>query len=381
MNTAVYAFSGDPITNGHINVIERALAVFDNIIVGIGMNPKKKYLFSLEERTKMAEQALSKFAGRITVKAFEGLLVDFAYTMNAKTIIRGIRNVHDFQEEYEMFLVNQTQKGIDTFFLCAGELLSYVSSSAVKELQTHQGDIYKYVPMLVKEQLERRISDQEIWGMTGEIGAGKSYIAKFMRDIAKEKYNEYLDIIELDMIGRQLLTECTEPFAMEVRRKLNRELHLSIVDNADFINPKVIGEKIFSNTENLFIYNSITKEPIMFEVYRRLKIPGRYKLITSALLAEAGIAHICNNNIVIVHADTEVREQRMKERGYPPEEIKNREASQFSSTVKKTMIEHAISRDSYGKIIMFKNNNASKGEIEELYKKMFFNHRLKIVGR
>lgn len=373
MNTAIYAFSGDPITNGHVNVIERALAVFDNIIIGIGSNPKKIYTFSLEARKEMTSAALFKFGKRVTVISFEGLLVDFAYAMNAKTIIRGIRNVRDFQEEYEMFLVNQTQKGIDTFFLCAGELLSHVSSSAVKELQRNHGDIYKYVPMLVKEQLERKISGQKIWGMTGEIGAGKSYVAQQIKKIAKEKYGEDLDIIELDIIGKYLLTECVEPFAVEMRKKLNRELHLKTgkdIEMGFFIDPKLVGRTIFSDSTNLIAYNEITKGPIMFEVYRRLQSPG-YKLITSALLAEAGITRICNNNVVIVHADDAVRKERLLKREYSPEEIKQREAGQFSAMVKRVMINQAVARDNYGRVVMFKNNAATDDEIEELYKNMF----------
>lgn len=372
MNTAIYAFSGDPITNGHINVIERALAVFDNIIVGIGSNPKKIYTFSLDEREEMATATLSKFGDRVKVVSFEGLLVDFAYAMNAKAIIRGIRNVQDFQNEYEMFRVNQTQKGIDTFFVCAGELLSHVSSSAVKELQRNHGDVHEYVPMLVKERLEQKISGQRIWGMTGEMGAGKSYLASNMRYIAKKHYGEDIDVIELDMIGKFLLTECTEPFAVKMRGELIQKLNL-ISDEKDgmkWIDPKLIGKLIFSDNDKLFIYNAITKEPIMFLVYRRLQTPG-YKLITSALLVEAGITHICNNNVVIVHADKAIRRQRLEERKYSEKEIEHREAGQFSATIKRTMLNQAIAKADYGKAVIFKNDTATGDDIEMLYKNMF----------
>lgn len=377
MNTAIYAFSGDPITNGHVNVIERALNVFDNIIVGIGSNPKKIYTFGLEDRKSMTSAALAKFSNRVKVISFEGLLVDFAYAMNAKTIIRGIRNVRDFQEEYEMFLVNQTQKGIDTFFLCAGELLSHVSSSAVKELQRNHGDIYKYVPMLVKAKLEGKISGQRIWGMTGEMGAGKSYVAHSMKLFAENTYGEDLDVIELDIIGKNLLTECTEPFAVEMRRALIQRLNLprlNLISNdaggMGFIDPKLIGQVIFSDNDKLFIYNDITKGPIMFEVYRRLQTPGN-KLITSALLVEAGITHICNNNVIIVHADEAIRKDRLAKRGYSPEEIEHREASHFSSTVKRVMTNQAIAKDNYGKVTMFKNDAATDVEIKILYENIF----------
>jgi dephospho-CoA kinase len=174
------------------------------------------------------------------------------------------------------------------------------------------------------------------------------------------------------MIGKYLLTECTEPFAVEMRSELLRKLEL-ISDEKDemrFIDPKVIGKLIFSNNDNLFIYNDITKEPIMFEVYRRLQTPG-YKLITSALLVEANIAHICNNNVVIVHANEDVRKLRLKNRGYSSTEIKHREASHFSSSVKRSILQQKMLSDHYGQVLMFNNNAATHDEIEMLYKNMF----------
>ena len=100
MNRAILAASMDPITNGHLNVIERALQIFDEIILGIGINPDKKYTFTLEERQLLAKSAVNKFKDRVIVKSFSGLLSDFAYENGIKTIIRGARNSADFDFEH-----------------------------------------------------------------------------------------------------------------------------------------------------------------------------------------------------------------------------------------------------------------------------------------
>ena len=176
MNKAIVAFSGDPITKGHIDLIRRASLNFE-VVLGIGENPKKSYTFSLEKRKAMAEEAL-RLSGlpNVTVKSFTGLLVDFAYENSIYNIIRGIRGVNDFADEDYLHLVNKNQTPkIETYFLMANKEFAHVSSSAVKELQKHQGqNILDYVTPNVKKELEREISGQYRVGVTGSIGAVKS---------------------------------------------------------------------------------------------------------------------------------------------------------------------------------------------------------------
>src|SRR6476659_3693204 len=117
MRKAIYAFSGDPITFGHLDIIERAAKVFDELVVAIGVNPAKKYLFTLEERTALAKKATCHIPN-IKVVYFKGLLVDYAYENNIQTIIRGLRNSEDFNFELMFHQVGESQKvNIDTFFI------------------------------------------------------------------------------------------------------------------------------------------------------------------------------------------------------------------------------------------------------------------------
>ena len=176
MKTAIYAFSGDPITYGHINIVIRASEVFDKIIVAIGNNPNKTCTFSLEERLEMTKECF-KNNKDITVMSFSNLLVDFAYEQGADVIVRGVRNAKDFDYESIIYQVGQSQKvGIDTHILFADPELTHVSSSSVKAIAKHNGDISEYIPLHVKQAIEEKMLGQYIIGVTGEAGSGKSYL-------------------------------------------------------------------------------------------------------------------------------------------------------------------------------------------------------------
>jgi len=154
--TAIYPGTFDPITNGHIDIIYRSLKLFDNIIVAIGSNPKKAPLFTLEERMWMIRESF-KDNPEISVKAFDGLLVDFAKAHNAKVIIRGLRAISDFEYEFQMALMNrQLDNEIETVFLMPSEEYSYLTSSLIKEVSSLGGDITSFVPPHVYEMLKKK---------------------------------------------------------------------------------------------------------------------------------------------------------------------------------------------------------------------------------
>lgn len=119
MKRAIYAFSGDPITYGHINIIKRAANFFDEVVAGIGVNPSKSYMFTLEERTEMAQNALEGLRN-VKVTSFEGLLVDYAYEQAIPVIIKGVRNAADFDYERALKEIGDSQRaGIETHILFA----------------------------------------------------------------------------------------------------------------------------------------------------------------------------------------------------------------------------------------------------------------------
>ena len=154
---AVYPGSFDPITNGHLDLIERGARLFERLIVAVLRNEAKKPMFAVEERMQMARASLAGFAN-VEVDCFDGLLVEFAAARGARVILRGIRAISDYEYELQMALMNRRlAPEIETVFLMAGEAYSFISARLVKEVIALGGDVSGLVPPLVEERLRRRL--------------------------------------------------------------------------------------------------------------------------------------------------------------------------------------------------------------------------------
>lgn len=158
MTVAIYPGSFDPVTNGHLDVVLRASDIFEKVIVGVMVNPKKNYLFSLEERKNLIIDSLtSEQRQKIEVVSFEGLLVDYMKNNGIKAIIKGLRTEMDYQYEFQMALLNRRlHTPAETIFLPTSEQYSLVSSSMVKELFGFNGDITDFVPPPVYQALHKK---------------------------------------------------------------------------------------------------------------------------------------------------------------------------------------------------------------------------------
>ena len=155
---AVYPGTFDPITYGHVDLINRALRLFDEVVVGIGTNPMKRPLFSLEERVEMIEDAVCSDP-RVRVTSFSGLLVEFARGEGACAILRGLRAVSDFDYELQRALMNRKlDREIETVFLMTGFRWIYISSTIVKEAARFGGSLEGLVPPLVEKKLREKFS-------------------------------------------------------------------------------------------------------------------------------------------------------------------------------------------------------------------------------
>jgi pantetheine-phosphate adenylyltransferase len=153
---AMVAGTFDPITMGHLDVIERASRIFPRVVVAVATNPDKNLLFSLEERIALLRESTSHLEG-IEIKSFEGLLVDFAKSVDVRVIVRGLRAFSDFEYEFQMALTNRKLKPeIETIFLMPKQDYSYVSSSNVREVAELGGDTTPFVPPPVQRALEER---------------------------------------------------------------------------------------------------------------------------------------------------------------------------------------------------------------------------------
>lgn len=159
MRTAIYPGSFDPLTNGHLSIIQRALQMFDRVIVAVAVNPKKVPLFSEEERKQLILEACPD--SRVEVDAFHGLLVEYANRRGVNVLLRGLRAVSDF--EYEFQLANMNRKlapGIETVFMMTGEDYFYVSSQLVREVASFGGNVEGLVPPNVLKVLRAKYTKQ-----------------------------------------------------------------------------------------------------------------------------------------------------------------------------------------------------------------------------
>ena len=154
---AIYPGTFDPLTNGHLDIIERSAKLFDEVVVAILVNLEKQPMFSVQERVEMIE-AVAKWPN-VKVATFEGLLVHYAVARNAQVIVRGIRAISDYEYELQMALMNRRlEPDVETVFLMAGEAYSYVSSRLIKEVFKLGGSITDLVPALVEQRMRERLT-------------------------------------------------------------------------------------------------------------------------------------------------------------------------------------------------------------------------------
>lgn len=156
---AVCPGSFDPVTLGHVDVISRAAAMFEHVVVGVGRNSAKDYLFTPEERLAMVAEAVSHLAN-VSVHPLEGLLVDFCRAQGAAVIVKGIRGAGDADFELQMAQLNHSLSGVETVFLPASPQFAYLSSTLVRQVASLGGDVGPYVPGIVTARLRDRTRNQ-----------------------------------------------------------------------------------------------------------------------------------------------------------------------------------------------------------------------------
>ena len=153
---AIYPGSFDPFTNGHMDIVRRGLEIFDTVIIAVASNSEKNSLFSVAERVEMIRR-LTEHNPRLKVETFNGLLVDYVVSKEARVILRGLRAVTDFEFEFQLAQMNHTVcEQVETLFMMTSPKNAYLSSSIVKEVGRLNGDISKFVPALVREELLKK---------------------------------------------------------------------------------------------------------------------------------------------------------------------------------------------------------------------------------
>ncbi len=159
MRKAVCPGSFDPVTLGHLDIVGRASAIYDEVTVAVLVNQKKSSLFTVEERIAMLREVTADY-GNVVVSSFRGLLVDWCRANDVPVIVKGLRAISDFDYELQMAQMNHGLAGVETLFMTTNPLFSFLSSSLVKEVATYGGNVENLVPDLVRRRLTDRLSEQ-----------------------------------------------------------------------------------------------------------------------------------------------------------------------------------------------------------------------------
>jgi pantetheine-phosphate adenylyltransferase len=156
MKKVIYPGTFDPVTYGHIDIVKRAVELFDEVIVTVAVNPSKQHLFSTVERVKMLKESLKDFR-HVKIDSFDGLVVEHAKQVGATGIIRGLRQVSDFEYEFQMALMNRKLAGeITTIFLMPHEKYTYLNSTIIRNLSSLKSDVSDFVPPIVQKALKKK---------------------------------------------------------------------------------------------------------------------------------------------------------------------------------------------------------------------------------
>ena len=157
MKRVVCPGSFDPITFGHLDIVERASSIFDEVVIAVMVNKTKQTLFTVEERIEMTKEVTSKFPN-VKVDSWSGLLVDYCKKNDISIIVKGLRAVTDFDYELQMSQINLQLQGVETLFISTAPAHSFLSSSLVKEIASHGGDVSSYIPAVLLERLKDRLA-------------------------------------------------------------------------------------------------------------------------------------------------------------------------------------------------------------------------------
>ena len=157
MKRVVCPGSFDPITYGHLDIVERASSIFDEVVIAVMVNKTKQTLFTVEERIEMTKEVTSKYPN-VKVDSWSGLLVDYCKKNDISIIVKGLRAVTDFDYELQMSQINLQLQGVETLFISTAPAHSFLSSSLVKEIASHGGDVSSYIPAVLLERLKNRLA-------------------------------------------------------------------------------------------------------------------------------------------------------------------------------------------------------------------------------
>jgi pantetheine-phosphate adenylyltransferase len=354
LKKAIYPLSADPLTNGHIDIINRATKIFDEVVVAVGNNFSKNYLFNLEERLEIVNTVL-KDRENVKVVGFDGLLTDIAMQEGINFIVRGFRNSNDYLHELTLFQ-NYSSQSSNLEFINLFSSKEYISSTAVKETAKFYGDLHDQVPLVVKSALEKKLHDQTFIAVTGEIGSMKSELIQKLVEFLNNKKIRACSI-DFDELGHLVLKN-----NQRVRERICYEFNLK----KDFTRSD-LAKVVFGVKDNLNKLNKIT-HPEIFRLFReKVKNLKGLIILEIPLLAEENLSYLSNNQVILTKIEKGVQRSILSARGYSDQQISGRLDSQFSFQQKKKVISEKISQDGIGNLFEV---NPNQDNLNELFTKI-----------
>lgn len=381
MTTAVNPGSFDPVTNGHIKAITDVAAVFDKVVVAIGVNPAKNYMFSLAEREELMRKALARVPN-VEVTAFSGLLVNFMTRNDYDVIVRGLRNGQDFEESLMMETVGWKQllaEDIKVFYVPARPEHAFTSSTMLKGVLKEQGDARTLAPLSTIQATQARMMGQYFYGVTGVSGSGKSTLCRAFQKVAEQRNIPVLHV-DLDKIGHAVLSTEQDAVYQKVRADIKEVFGDSVVDENGQIVRKKLGEIVFQDPEKLQQLNAIVHPAILFRMHDILYGKKGIFLIDTALLSESALESVVNNQALLVEIDPAEAQRRIESRDNLQEgQAQRRASSQLTQEEKAHRIQSRIDADNHGNLDFVQGGpSLTEAAIEQAFDKML--ERIDIFG-
>jgi dephospho-CoA kinase len=279
-----------------------------------------------------------------------------------------VRNPSDFEYEAGLYHLGESQElGIDTFILIARPELAHISSSAAKQIQKEQGLIHEYVPLNVKQALEAKLSQQYIVAVTGEIGAGKSYVSEQFIKLGREQ-DIQVHHIDLDYVTHQIYQDLPQPKYKQIRETIAQEFGAEVKNQDGSINRKLLGEIVFNDYTKLRRLNQIMEQPLLVRIRRELYGKQGLILLNAALIVEAGMTFLSNNHVCLIKTDQKSQKQRLAQRNLNDEQIQRRLDSQYTFQEKLKSLQELIKTDNFGHSWVIDNSaQASQEEISDKF--------------
>ena len=373
MKKAIYAGSFDPFHYGHQNLVERASRLFDEVIVVRAVNPAKKYALTDEQAMALIRRSLSHVFN-VKVMSLPGhyLAVDQANELDAQAIIKGVRTTQDVEYERMLHEISVSQSlGVETVVLFAEPKFHKVSSTAVKELIKFHGDVKEYCPLWVKQQLEVN-ANKYIYGITGGIGSGKSWLTRQLctgtqyaiRDCGVDAAYPKLPYynVDLDVIAKETLyPEKPNDEIQYLQNEISRILDVAVRNADGSYNISAIGKKFFGkDNDDLRAEVNKAVRPVILRAIRHnlaSKGAGLY-FLNGALLIDGEFTSLCNNNVLMVVTPMDRIKARLAQRyqgKLTVDEIDIRIKSQLGEDDKFRAMESFIKRDGHGTVDVFLN--------------------------